>query len=87
MGTWAGRRRLAHLPILLGAKQMVCVFCGHNSGEKNPLLMADASRDEESPKWRMRAAHFGHGQATRSALITRASHTIRPRGNYAGIVI
>ena len=47
MGTWAGRRRLEALPILLGATQMVCVLCGHNSGEKNPLLIEDDSGDEE----------------------------------------
>ena len=49
-GAWAGRRRLETLPILVGATVLVCVLCGHNSGEKNPLLMADESGDEESPK-------------------------------------
>ena len=47
LGSWAGRRNMETLPILLHGKVMVCVLCGRNSGERNPLLTGDEWGDEE----------------------------------------
>ena len=61
VGTWRARRRLLTLPILLGGKLMVCVFCGHNSSEKNPLVMGGMTA--ETRKWMRRSsAHLAMGK-------------------------
>ena len=83
-GGHRGPQEACNLANPLGPKRDgVCVLRGHNSGENNPLLMADESGDEEvdeeklGPRW----PWAGYKACTddKGAPYTRGS-----TGNYAG---